>query len=393
MGEWTAAEDAFRLNAEAARKAGEAGLLADDIRQVCGMLIRRGRYDEAEADIVEAESIYRKRNDVPGLLRIGIDRAELHKGRGDYPSAEALAKAQLELARITSDRSELCRALNIVGVLQSMRGQLAQSAETFAEVIAIATEAGEPYRLMAGYGNLGLVRYQMEDLDGAMECFSRKLVIATRLGSKDDISWTYGGMATIFQARGDYPRALEHYQIRFRIARQMGNLFSMAVAANNMAVVSKYAGSYGQAEEYYRQAVATAKEIGARGYLPGYLYSYADLLFTLGRFQEASLMNSEALGLMGESDDSDDKFQALVLHAKLEAQTDRAAGLSFLERLLASAREGERSAMVHYEMQKLAPDEQRRSAAEAAYRALYKETGNPRYLKRAEEMGSWEVNN
>lgn len=388
LGEWPSAEAVFRRNATASRSAQEDILLANDLEGLSGVLIRQGRYNEAEICIAEAEAIYRAKSNDAGLVKVGNDRAELCKSRGDYAGAESLALAQLEMALQVGDRKEQCRALNIIGVLQSMHGQTAQSAETFSRIIEIATEIGEPYRLMAGYGNLGLVRYHMGDLDGAMVCFRRKLEIATRLGSKDDISWTHGGMAMVYQARGDYPKALEHFLMRFSIARQMGNRFSMAVAANNIAVVSKYAGLYGQAEQYYRQAIATAREIGAGGYLPGYLYSYADLLYILGRYEESAVANNEALDLLAASKDSDDWFQSQVLNAKLMAQIDKTAGLTILKNLLTSAQEGDRLAMVHYEWQKLDPDEQHRSIAEAAYRSLYKETGNPRYLKRAEEMSS-----
>lgn len=90
---------------------------------------------------------------------------------------------------------------------------------------------------------------------------------------------------------------------------------------------------------------------------------------------------------MGE-EDSDDRFLSIVLKHKLEAQEDRAAGLAALRQILAEARQGERSAVLHYELYKLDPNEEHQAKAESAYLALYHETGNPRYLKRAEEMKS-----
>lgn len=132
LGEWRAAEKIFRSNAKVARAAGEEMLLADDLRGLFKVLVRQGCYEEAEKIIDEVDSIYLVQGDLSGRIRVGNDRAELHKMRGDYACSESLARTQLDLATRNGDRIEQFRALNIIGVLLCMRGQSAQGAEIFA---------------------------------------------------------------------------------------------------------------------------------------------------------------------------------------------------------------------------------------------------------------------
>jgi len=122
-----------------------------------------GQTDEAERDLEEAAAIHSAYANIPGLVEVDCDLAELATARGDAFAAEAKYRAALELASSHGLAQSECEVQNDYGVWLLERGRLEEAEARLRRAMDLAVGRGAKRYIASILGSLARVAAARND--------------------------------------------------------------------------------------------------------------------------------------------------------------------------------------------------------------------------------------
>ncbi len=281
---------------------GEDRNQADFLLRLGGQAQRRGFFDKAIANWLQALDIYQKIGDFQALgltyEYLGVTYAKL----GLYQQAEDALRRRIGLARSQEDFQGQIYGLNNLGTVFLQSGNLKAARETFTEALKIArtlkNQEGEGLSL----SNLGLVAAEEGNYFEAIKRYETALGLRIQTGdpvgeantrnnlgdayravnSLREASTSYQGALRLAQssrdvpnefrafrglvqsyiARGEYLAALNVLEQHMALARKEKNLDQELFSLRLYAQAYQGAGNLPNARNFYEQAIALAGVLG-----------------------------------------------------------------------------------------------------------------------------------
>jgi tetratricopeptide (TPR) repeat protein len=233
---------------------------------------------------------------------------------------------------------------------------------------------------------MGVVYTEQGNYTRALECFEPRLQIDLLLDDKLSLAKTIGNIGIVYQERGEYAQALTCYQKLLSVTTELGDRQNTAVAVGNMIKLYTAQNQYDIAEQLARRAIRLGRALDIPLYLCEYLYDAADLFARQDRYEEARMLNDEALQTAQRIELRNVHFRAALLDIRLQRDLDligSSDAASRLEALLSDLTEDHERAAVLYELWRsdAAREAERRNAAEL-YRRLHAASPNFEYRQR-----------
>ncbi len=355
QGELEESERHFREAVAVARGLALDEPLALALDHYSHLLIRLSRYDEAEALLREAITIYRGLyGEMHPVTASGLVRlATLHEAKGDYETAEALFRQAEVVQRqlFEGAHPQLAATLNNLADLLRRRGRYDEAGELFEAALEMRRKIhGEEhpevawtlYSLAGVFRDLGdrqaaerLHRQSLEirrrllgdehpdtaasfdavaqllsdqgETEQAEELYRQALEIRVRAFGEEHrvVAVTLNNLADLAVSRSDYQTAEELYRRALTISRRaLGSEHpNVALGEYNLAALLDRAEKYEDAETHYRQALATARlALGERHVHVGLMtIALGWLKHELGEHDQAEPLAREALSIFVES--------------------------------------------------------------------------------------------
>lgn len=260
---------------------------------------------------------------------------------GQVTEAEAMLNQAGTLSRLTGNLLVQLIAMNRLGDVQVMQGQLHRAAQIYTEVLELAGERPLWQRVEAHIA-LGRLHRQWNNLDTAQTHLQQGLELAHQTRREVYLSRGHVALGQLRQARGQVEQAADAFEQAVVVARQFGHAnaigsaqanqvrFWLAAARPDFAAIARW-----QAEHNLSPDDSPVYERETEHLVMGRL-----LLAQNEPHVAASLLNRllAAAALAGRVD-SQIKISVLqALAHRAQGQSDRA--LSTLERALALARPG-----------------------------------------------------
>ncbi len=382
-GYWASALNTGREALAAAEAIGDPHLLARAQCAVADALYLQGYYDAALDWLARAERGFMASNDLHGVVGALGTMGQIYWFRGNHPQALAALERQLQIAREIGDQHGICEALEAIGMVHWSQGDWERAAEFCLEATRIGEPLGDKPVLARAAITLGNVRAAQHWPGEALHWYLRAGRLARQIDDRRTLSRVISNVAGILARRGAYERAIAGYQRSLRNAWEIRDRSTACLNLAGLAVVHERLGNTEMAELLYRKAIGFGLRLGIPGYLAGMFVGMARLLLACGRATEAHDFYGEALEAIGNVSGArlageDTRFEARVLGIRLRhalGQRSAAETLAELRSLLPDAAPHQRAAL-HYEIWRLAPeDDAARFAAAAFYRAEYVEAG------------------
>jgi ATP/maltotriose-dependent transcriptional regulator MalT len=136
-----AAEQALRPDYERLERLGEKSHFSSITTVMAQAVYAQGRYAEAEALVDEAAAAARP-NDVHSRIVMSSTKAKVLAQRGDFASAERLAREAVDFARTTDFLHSQAEALVDLGEVLRLSGRADEAAAVVAEAIAVYERNG-----------------------------------------------------------------------------------------------------------------------------------------------------------------------------------------------------------------------------------------------------------
>lgn len=260
-----------------------------------GSVTQAQKYAEQAVDFAQQKHL---ENLATGGL---IDLGNSYRIGGDYQAAEKYYKQALEFARANrGQRREAAALLNLGGLyIQQLRVDdglpLVEQAQSIykrgnyrREVILCLTEIGRANRRKGEY-------------QAALNALHEKLQLAQQAGDQLQIAFSYGDLGSVMIEQERYPEALQQYDQSYTINRSLNNRVNMAYNQHNRANILWRLGRTDEARAALKEAfdIANKPDNHYRPLLPDIQLSYAEIALSERKYQEAIKLSEAAIKLAG----------------------------------------------------------------------------------------------
>uniref|UniRef100_UPI0040571DF3 tetratricopeptide repeat protein n=1 Tax=Candidatus Electronema sp. TaxID=2698783 RepID=UPI0040571DF3 len=214
----------------------------------------------------EALLAYRKATELDpdnteGWNRLGallLFRAETR----ELAQAEEAFRKVLSLGEAKQDKKWQAAALNNLGRLAQMRGDLDKGEELLRKSLEMSEALGSKEGMAASYSTLGLVAYLRGELDTAEEIYTKILALYEALGNKEGIATVYLRLCLVYDARGKLDKAEEMCRKSIEIVEALGYKDWTAEGNVNLGGVYEKRGKLDQAEAAWKKSLSLLQELG-----------------------------------------------------------------------------------------------------------------------------------
>ena len=268
-----------RVRAEAAKGDAAASTVLDELR-------KSGDTEKLQ-HLLNAERNQHKEEFIERSLEV----AAIAFLRGDIPTTRTCLD---EVLRLTPHD---VRALNQLGHLERLLGNLDAAEQAYQHVLAAGKKGGDQMLQAVAYGNLGNVYATRGALDEAEAMYKKSLAIEEKLGRLEGMASDYGNLGVVYKKRGALDHAEEMYKKSLAINEKLGALEGMANQNGNLGNVYLARGALDHAEEMYKKSLAINEKLGSLG---GMAIQYGNLgvvYMTRGELDESEAMYKKSLAI------------------------------------------------------------------------------------------------
>ena len=216
------------------------------------------------------EILARRPDDTEAINRLGHIRLL----RGELDQAEDLYEQALRLGEERRDERARASAYGNLGAVHQTRGDLHKAEEMYMKALEISEQLAWLEGMASAYGNLGLIYRTRGDLDGAEEMHTKSLEIETKLGRLEGMAKQYCNLGLIHQTRGDLDRAEEMHTKSLDIETKLRWLEGMGRQYSNLGLIHLTRGDLDRAEEMQRKSLEIDEKLGR---LEGMATDYGNL--------------------------------------------------------------------------------------------------------------------
>lgn len=180
----------------------------------------------------------------------------------DYPEAARCYTAVGRLAEITGNRRLANTAAANLGVAVMMRGEYPEALEIFMKAARMVSEAGDPLRLAAIYGNMARIFLDLDRVDNAEDCVATMTELAERTGSAHLAESAVFLRARTLDLRGRLDDALKAMDRACEMATLRGSRQSLSLYALCRGLFLMYGGRSQEALDRLEEASQLCAEAG-----------------------------------------------------------------------------------------------------------------------------------
>jgi predicted ATPase/DNA-binding CsgD family transcriptional regulator len=237
-----------------------------------GMLAARERdYDAGLPWLEEGIALLRQHGDTRRLARAltGLGWMRLsafkscHASPADQldPEIEIPLLESVQLARAVGDDWSLAYALNWLGTVTALKGDLTEAATCFDRSVALFRQIGDTWGEALVHSKRGDMALLQEDLVTAGKCFEAALALWREEDEKAFSAHVLNALGEQARIRGDYRLAHARYEESLFLCREVGRShYGLWMVLHNLGYVALNHGATRQSAAYFAEALALCGE-------------------------------------------------------------------------------------------------------------------------------------
>lgn len=245
-----------------------------------------GRADDALADVEKALERAKKAKD-PLLEGLVLQRlGSLRSDRGQAQDAVTLLTRSIALLEPRSWRGTVA-ALSTLGTAEMAIGESTSARKRFLDALALREKHEDAEGAGQEHSGIGATLFQEGRLDEAVVSFDRARDLLVRTGPRDILGYALAARAMTLQELGRFEEAESDLVRALGELENAKNRRFWRVFCGYLAQAQHEARAFERAESSYRGAIAALKADGHVAYEVLFTASYAALLASFGRLDEA----------------------------------------------------------------------------------------------------------
>ncbi|MEW6049663.1 MAG: sigma 54-interacting transcriptional regulator [Candidatus Zixiibacteriota bacterium] len=273
---WRDAESIFRRNDNLPGQSDALNLLA-------GLLFQKCDYRNAVALLMDAVAIARKLDDKQKLAYMMGNIGRIYTFTGDFDEAERHLLINVDLSRRLSDELETERAFLSLGYLQIQKQQYAKASESLAEAYRLIVHLNRKRDEVVYLTYLGELQYRMDQHAEARESLQRALTMAEAIAPRSVLdARVMRHLAELSVRTGDYRRAQQYVSEAMPLMEKSDQLVEMGALHKLAGLINQALGHKDKARQSFLRGLDLLAESGVR-------FEKAEALIALGRSELFSI--------------------------------------------------------------------------------------------------------
>jgi len=214
-----------------------------------------------------------------------------------WQEALALAEEVIKLCQQGDQSIDLIEALDNIGYIYKLQGQLKQALQYFQRALTLAEQTGNTDNIPSILNSIGSIYQDWNQQKQALQYFQRALILAEQVNNLSEIILTLNNIGKAYQIQGQLERALQHFQRALTLAEQQGNPISISSILNNMSLVHLVLGQLEQGLQCLQRSLPITEQIGDPSQIAFVLNNISTAYFKQGNLEPALQYALRALPL------------------------------------------------------------------------------------------------
>lgn len=256
--------------------------------------------------------IYNNKKEADTTRLKSIHEIGIYYYRFNSDTALIVFNQELKTAQETRQKKYEAKALNGLGVICRVQGNIPKAIEYYAKSLKIRQEIGNKKEIAASLTNLGNIYSHNGDILKALDYHTKSLKISEEIGDKEGIASSLACVGNIYFDQGDLDKALEYQTRGLKISEEIGDKEDVAAFMGRIGVLYQNQNNTQKALEYYTKGLKIHEEIGDK---MGASHSHLNLgshYFDQNNMQKALEHNIQSLKLCEEIGDRQTMMPSLI---------------------------------------------------------------------------------
>lgn len=228
------------------------------------LMLLQSDFEQAEARVNEARTIFRECGDEAGELLCVWELGWIDLFHGDLAGSEAVFREGLNVARRLDDSESIARALTNAGRAAGEHGDYVRASELLREALTLRRELGDEGKLATTLTNLGRVALLASEHEEARRALDTALSHARAIGDGSRVSHALYVRALLALEEGDQERAELLLEERLLLAHDLGEKLGLAESIEALGILSAGQGRGERAARLFGAAGRVRDAFGAR---------------------------------------------------------------------------------------------------------------------------------
>ncbi|MBN6034214.1 tetratricopeptide repeat protein [Amycolatopsis sp. 195334CR] len=185
------------------------------------------------------------------------------RAAGQLNHAHTIHHTALDVATQTSDPRAQATALNDLGIVHRLRGDLGAAVEAQTRALQLCTDTGNLLGQGHALNELGYVHRLRGDLGAAVEAQTRALQLYTDTGSLLGRGYALNDLGRVYRLRGDLGAAVDAQTRALQLYTDTGDLLGQGSALNDLGRVYWLRGDLGAALDAQTRALQLYTDTGS----------------------------------------------------------------------------------------------------------------------------------
>ncbi len=160
-------------------------------------------------------------------------------------------------------KKPLSKNLNYLGIVQKYLGKLEKASESHLRSLKLKEELNiTGFQLMASYANLGVLQWELGNLEISTEYYLKAEEICLEEGLTRELQMMRGNLASNYQDAKEYDKALTQYKLVLKHWESVDDKRFIAKGLNSIGSLYFDLDSLELSKRYYKQSLGVSREFG-----------------------------------------------------------------------------------------------------------------------------------
>ena len=146
---------------------------------------------------------------------------------------------------------------------------------------------------MFGMGSLGVIAKRRRQYHVSLDYYLQAVQMAEELGDRSTMAVYTGNIGNTYRELGQYEQAIETLRKAAKLDEEAGAPAGVARHLGNIGDTYIAQGKFAEALPYFDEAIPHLRKANNRYFLCWLLVTKAEVLYELGRYEEAHTLNAE----------------------------------------------------------------------------------------------------
>lgn len=297
MQELAEADKAFERALQLYQAASDEEGRAEVLYQRGALLVRVGKSAEARAALQQALQISLVTGNLHQRIRSLLQLSIASYLAGNEKQAEEFLNSGIELARSNNVETLTIQGLNDLGNFFFLRGRIADAERYFQQALQLSQRYNARRSEARAQFSLGSLYIQQDNPDKGIPYVERALLFYEQAAYRKEVGQALTLLGQSRDLKGEYDKAQQAFERLLALSKDVKDQSQEALSEKNLGTVLSHKEDYAAALRHFDNSYALYNSLGVKLDAGYSLVSRADMLWRLGRVEEARAALNQASAL------------------------------------------------------------------------------------------------